>query len=143
MKRFLIFFLWLIIFSLPAYGQNRTAFMAAYQQETIDGLDTERGASLRTHTTRYNDNGAGWVYHVDVFNYIFYPDVIVGYGMHKGGDIFFEAAAGGGYSFLDGFNVAGFLTVGAEIGDGWFVTLPLTYKIGRSIDSFMLIGFTW
>ena len=66
----------------------------------------------------------------------------LGYGFHFGNDVWFEAAGGLGYSLLDGLGQIIVLQVGTELGNGWFITLPWTYKY-YSVDTYFLIGTTW
>ena len=144
MMRLILSILFFTLLALPLQAEpKRTAFMLGFERESIEGLESSNNLSLRTHTTLYNKNKSGWMVHLDWYNHWLYPDAFVGYGTRKGGKYFFEAAGAAGFSLLDGPGAAGFLQVGAELGGGWFITLPVTYKLGRSLDSYFLIGFTW
>lgn len=132
----------LLLAAAPALAERRTAFMAAYQYEAVQGLNASNNLSLRTHTTNY-EGGSGWMLHVDAMAGLWSLDPYFGYGLRRGQQVFFEAAAGAGYSLLDGLGAMVALQLGAELGNGWFITLPWTYKIGKSVDTYFLIGTSW
>ncbi len=132
----------MLLLATPALAERRTALMGAYQYEAVEGLDASHNLSLRTHTTNY-EGGSGWMLHVDAMAGLWSIDPYYGYGIHRGKNLFFEAAAGAGYSLLDGLGAIVVLQLGTEMGNGWFITLPWTYKIGKSVDTYFLIGTSW
>ena len=129
MKKFLIF-LFLIV-SQNLYSTEVEGFFGATYTSfaDVDGYDT-LGASARIKYNRYQSGKGLFIFSNFKGQSLFNFDALFGYGTRSQGQWFFEAGAGIWYSFYFGPGYGGLLSTGFELGEGWFVNIPIILRLG-------------
>lgn len=126
----------LLIFALLLVAQVNTKalelegfFGASYTKfDDVKGYDGG-GVSARIKYNRYNSGKGLFVYSNFKGSSILNFDALFGYGFRSSGPLFFEAGGGVFYSYYFGAGAGVLLGMGAELGNGWFATLPIIARL--------------
>ncbi len=117
---------------------------AAGNVERFDSGTLDYGLSFRARYTRYELKG----FDHGLFFQIAYPmgfpsllDLMAGYGVRFGSNVFLELAAGGKYSALFGTGAVLIAGTGFRLGGSWYVSIPVVYKLGFSIEYMPHLGY--
>lgn len=112
--------------------------------ERFDGGTLDYGGSLQLRYMRYELKG----FDHGLFFMLNYPsgfptlfDAGVGYGLRFGKDWFLELAGGAKYSALFGAGPLVLAGVGMRLGGHWFISIPVMYRLGFSIEYMPHLGF--
>lgn len=105
------------------FGASYTTF------DEVDGYDTA-GASARIKYNMYNSGKGFFLYSNFKGQSIVNFDALLGYGIRSSGKWYFEAGAGGFYSFYFGPGLGVLLSTGIEFDSKWFMSLPLVIRSG-------------
>lgn len=129
MKKILICTLLLLNFN--SFSKELEGFLgAAYTKfDDVDGYDAG-GASARLKYNLYSSGKGLFVYSNFRGDTVLNFDAILGYGFRSKGKWFFEAGGGVAYSFYFGPGGGAILSTGVDLGDSWFLTLPLVLRLG-------------
>lgn len=144
MNRFKVFILSLVFsvlfVSRPAGALDHSLeFIPAGNIEKIGTQSFTGGAAVRL---RYLLGGKfAFLLHANVNGNWLYTDVVAGGNIRLGDSFFFDGGGGVRYSKLWGMGLAVHLGVGYRFHDKWYVSFPVIYKVGFSIEYIPYIGY--